>query len=80
MDVDEFNYYFEHHAFMPASAKDAKKAAADRTIERPARKISMIDGYAEEKKDETPSAEAPAAGGETSPEQSAADTTEETKE
>ena len=40
----------------------------------------MIDGYAEEKKDETPSAEAPAAGGETSPEQSAADTTEETKE
>ena len=80
MDVDEFNYYFEHHAFMPVSAKDAKKAAADKTIERPARKISMIDGYAEEKKDETPSAEAPAAGGETSPEQSAADTTEETKE
>ena len=80
MEVDEFNYYFEHHEFMPTSAKDAKKAAADKTIERPARKISMIDGYAEEKKDETPSAEAPAAGGETSPEQSAADTTEETKE
>ena len=52
MDVDEFNYYFEHHAFMPASAKDAKKAAADKTIERPARKISMIDGYAGENKGE----------------------------
>ena len=52
MEVDEFNYYFEHHEFMPASAKDAKKAAADKTIERPARKISMIDGYAEENKAE----------------------------
>ena len=80
MEVDEFNYYFEHHEFMPASAKDAKKAAADKTIERPARKISMIDGYAEEKKDETPSAEAPAAEGETSPEQRTADESKETKE
>ncbi len=80
MEVDEFNYYFEHHEFMPTSAKDAKKAAADKTIERPARKISMIDGYAGEKKDETPPAEAPAAGGGPSSEQSAADTTEETKE
>ena len=80
MEVDEFNYYFEHHEFMPTSAKDAKKAAADKTIERPARKISMIDGYAEEKKDETPSAEAPAAEGETSPEQRTADESKETKE
>ena len=52
MEVDEFNYYFEHHEFMPTSAKDAKKAAADKTIERPARKISMIDGYAGENKGE----------------------------
>ena len=58
MEADEFNYYFEHGEFMPANAKDAKKASADRTIERPARKISMIDGYAEEKKAD----EAPAAG------------------
>ena len=57
MEADEFNYYFEHGEFMPANAKDAKKASADRTIERPARKISMIDGYAEEKKaDEAPAA------------------------
>ena len=34
---------------MPASAKAAKAARHDDTIERPARKISMIDGYAAEK-------------------------------
>ena len=50
MEGEEFNYYFEHGEFMPVSAKDAKKARYDKTIERPARKISMIDGYAEEKK------------------------------
>ena len=50
MEGEEFNYYFEHGEFMPVSTKDAKKARYDRTIERPARKISMIDGYAEEKK------------------------------
>ena len=50
MEAEEFNYYFDHGVFMPENAKDAKKAAADRTIERPARKISMTDGYAEEKK------------------------------
>ena len=49
MEGEEFNYYFEHGEFMPVSAKDAKKARYDKTIERPARKISMIDGYAEEK-------------------------------
>ena len=49
MEAEEFNYFFEHGEFMPLNAKDAKKAKADRTIERPARKISMTDGYAEEK-------------------------------
>ena len=48
MEAEEFNYYFEHHEFMPASSRDAKKARNDLTIERPARKISMTDGYAEE--------------------------------
>ena len=33
---------------MPVSAKAARQAANDTTIERPARKISMTDGYAEE--------------------------------
>ena len=57
MEADEFNYYFEHGEFMPENAKDAKKAAADRTIERPARKISMTDGSAvEEPAEETQSA------------------------
>ena len=42
-------YYFEHHEFMPESMKAAKNVVHDDTIERPARKISMTDGYAEEK-------------------------------
>jgi hypothetical protein len=49
MEAEEFNYYFEHGEFMPISPKDARKAQHDDTIERPARKISMTDGYAEEK-------------------------------
>ena len=49
MEAEEFNYFFEHGEFMPVSAKAARQAANDTTIERPARKISMTDGYAEEK-------------------------------
>ena len=52
MDAEEFNYFFEHGSFMPESAKAARNVKHDDTIERPARKISMIDGYAEEKKTE----------------------------
>ncbi len=48
MEAEEFNYYFEHGEFMPVSARAAKAAAADPTIERPAKKISMTDGYADE--------------------------------
>jgi cell division protease FtsH len=48
IEADEFNYYFEHGEFMPESLKAGKKARSDKTIERPARKISMIDGYADE--------------------------------
>ena len=49
IEAEEFNYYFEHGEFMPEAMKAGKKARHDRTIERPARKISMTDGYAEEK-------------------------------
>ena len=49
MEAEEFNYYFEHGEFMPISPKAAREARNDNTIERPARKISMTDGYAEEK-------------------------------
>ena len=49
MEAEEFNYYFEHGEFMPISPKAAREARNDDTIERPARKISMTDGYAEEK-------------------------------
>jgi len=65
MEADEFNYYFEHHEFMPESMKNAKNVKNDTTIERPAKKISMTDGYAEEKtreeKSEAPAEEAEAA-------------------
>ena len=49
MEAEEFNYYFEHGEFMPISAKKIREARNDETIERPARHISMTDGYAEEK-------------------------------
>ena len=71
IEADEFNYYFEHGEFMPEVLKAGKQARHDSTIERPAKKISMTDGYAEEQKTEeeeapdsvsateTPEAEAP---------------------
>ena len=49
MEAEEFNYFFDHGEFMPISPKAAREARNDDTIERPARKISMVDGYAEEK-------------------------------
>ena len=57
MEADEFNYYFEHGEFMPESIKAGKKARHDSTIERPARKISMTDGYAEEKQEQAEAAD-----------------------
>ena len=48
IEAEEFNYYFEHGEFMPESIKAGKRAKSDSTIERPARKISMIDGYADD--------------------------------
>ena len=52
MEAEEFNYYFEHGEFMPLAPQEARKVREDTTIERPARKISMTDGYAGEKKEE----------------------------
>ena len=43
MEGEEFDYFFEHGEFMPESMKQAKLARRDKTIERPARKISMSD-------------------------------------
>ena len=50
IEADEFNYYFEHGEFMPEVLKAGKQARHDSTIERPAKKISMTDGYAEKRK------------------------------
>ncbi|MBR6352901.1 MAG: ATP-dependent zinc metalloprotease FtsH, partial [Oscillospiraceae bacterium] len=47
MEAEEFNYFFEHGEFMPLAPQDARRVREDTTIERPAKKISMIDGYAE---------------------------------
>ena len=58
MEAEEFNYFFDHGEFMPISPKAAREARDDDTIERPARKISMIDGYAEEKAQAENSSEA----------------------
>ena len=48
MDAEEFDYYFVHGEFMPISAKKVREARNDPSIERPAKHISMTDGYAEE--------------------------------
>ena len=48
MEGDTFNYFFENGTFPPEEEKLAKQARSDSTIERPARKISMVDGYAGE--------------------------------
>ena len=48
MEAETFNYFFEHGEFPPEERKLARQARNDSTIERPARKISMIDGYAGE--------------------------------
>lgn len=48
MEADEFNYYFDYGEFMPESVRAARSVKLDDTIERPARKISMIDGYADQ--------------------------------
>jgi len=47
MEAEEFNYFFEHGEFMPIPPREARKAREDKTIERPAKKISMVDGEAE---------------------------------
>ena len=47
MEAEEFNYFFEHGEFMPIPPREARKAREDKTIERPAKKISMTDGDAE---------------------------------
>ena len=59
MEAEEFNYYFDHGEFMPIPPQDLRRARNDTTIERPAKKISMTDGYAEAeaKPEETPAPE-----------------------
>ena len=44
MEAEEFNYFFEHGEFMPMAPQDLRKVKEDKTIERPARKISMTGG------------------------------------
>ena len=42
MEVDEFNFFFENGRFMTSEEKRVREVRNDRTIERPARKISMV--------------------------------------
>ena len=47
MEKEVFDHYFETGEFPAEDPKMARQARNDRTIERPARKISMTDGAAE---------------------------------
>ena len=62
MEAEEFNYYFEHGEFMPLTPKQTRAVREDTTIERPARKISMVDEAPENPQTlhEASDAEAPA--------------------
>ena len=44
MEAEQVNHYFEHGEVLPETARQAKLARNDTTIERPARKISMQSG------------------------------------
>ena len=59
MEGEEFDYYFEHGEFMPESARDAKKARSDASIERPARVIARFDDADEAAPAEKAEGEAP---------------------
>ena len=50
IEKEAFDHFFETGEFPAEDPKLARQARNDSTIERPARKISMIDGYAEEAK------------------------------
>lgn len=73
MEAEEFNYYFEHGEFMPMTPKELREVREDKTIERPARHISMTDGDAGE---DAPEA-APAAEPETATEPPAEESKDE---
>ena len=70
MEAEEFNYYFEHGEFMPMAPQDLRKVKEDKTIERPARKISMTDDGEAPAAEPAPVEEAPAPAEESSPESS----------
>ena len=73
MEGEDFDYFFEHGEFPPESAKDAKKARSDATIERPARKIARFD-------DEEPAEQLPEPpAGQTEPPAESAETSETDK-
>ena len=61
MEAEEFNYFFEHGEFMPLPPQKLRQVKEDRTIERPARKISMTDGGAPEAEQSAEPASEPAA-------------------
>ena len=59
MEKEVFDYFFEHGEFPAEDPKMARQARNDTTIERPARKISMTDGTAEEAPAGLPETEPP---------------------
>ncbi len=65
IEKEAFDHFFETGEFPAEDPKLARQARNDSTIERPARKISMIDGYAEEAKTAEETAPETPAGAET---------------
>ena len=61
MEKEVFDGYFATGKFPEEDVKMARQARNDVTIERPARKISMTDGYAEQAQIEAPQTEPPQA-------------------
>ena len=62
---------------MPEVLKAGKQARHDSTIERPAKKISMTDGYAEEQKTDEEKASAQVSATETPEEEAPAENAQE---
>ena len=57
MEKEVFDHFFETGEFPAEDPKMARQARNDATIERPARRISMTDGYAEEQAAPLPQAQ-----------------------
>ena len=76
MEKEVFDHFFATGEFPAVDPKLARQARSDATIERPARKISMTDGYAEQAEEAASEAEIAPEKAEIAPEKAEADAEE----